>query len=84
MRWLHPAASVIALACTLVLCLKLRSRLGNTVLALVAAQLLLGAADVLLLAPTWMQVIHLLGADIFWIALVAACASILAPQTTSS
>jgi cytochrome c oxidase assembly protein subunit 15 len=82
MRWLHPAASVMALACALTLCLKLRSRLGNTVLGLVAAQLLLGAADVLLLAPTWMQVLHLLGADIYWIALVAACASVIAPETS--
>ncbi len=82
MRWLHPAASMIALACALILCLKLRSRLGNTVLALVAAQLLLGAADVLLLAPTWMQVLHLLGADIYWIALVVACASVIAPETS--
>jgi cytochrome c oxidase assembly protein subunit 15 len=82
MRWLHPAASVLALACALTLCLKLQSRLGNTVLALVAAQLLLGAADVLLLAPTWMQVVHLLGADIYWIALVAACASVIAPETS--
>jgi len=82
MRWLHPAASVIALACALMLCLRLRSRLGNTVLTLVAAQLLLGAADVLLLAPTWMQVLHLLGADIYWIALVAACASVIAPETS--
>jgi cytochrome c oxidase assembly protein subunit 15 len=82
MRWLHPAASAIALACALMLCLKLRSRLGNTVLALVAAQLLLGALDVLLLAPTWMQVLHLLGADIYWIALVAACASVIAPESS--
>jgi cytochrome c oxidase assembly protein subunit 15 len=82
MRWLHPAASVIALASALMLCVKLRSRLGNTVLALVAAQLLLGAADVLLLAPTWMQVLHLLGADIYWIALVTACASVIGPQTS--
>jgi cytochrome c oxidase assembly protein subunit 15 len=84
MRWLHPAASVVALVCALLLCLRLRSRLGNVVLALVAAQLLLGAADVLLLAPTWMQVLHLLGADIYWIALVATCSSVIAPSTTSS
>ncbi|HKO18145.1 MAG TPA: hypothetical protein VJU82_04590, partial [Acidobacteriaceae bacterium] len=30
----------------------------------------LGAADVLLLAPAWMQLLHLLGADLYWVALV--------------
>jgi cytochrome c oxidase assembly protein subunit 15 len=33
---------------------------------------------VLLLAPQWMQILHLLGADLFWIALV-----ILAGETFS-
>jgi hypothetical protein len=36
---------------------------------------------VLLLAPTWMQVAHLLGADVYWIALVAVCADAIAPLT---
>jgi cytochrome c oxidase assembly protein subunit 15 len=79
MRWLHPAAAIIALSCAIWIALQLRSKLGNLVVGLVCAQLLLGAADVLLLAPTWLQVIHLLGADLYWIALVVACASILAP-----
>jgi cytochrome c oxidase assembly protein subunit 15 len=80
MRWLHPASALIALACAIWLALQVRSALGRLVLGLIAAQLFLGAADVLLLAPTWMQVLHLLGADLYWIALVAACASVLAPQ----
>jgi cytochrome c oxidase assembly protein subunit 15 len=36
----------------------------------VVMQVVLGVADVLLLAPTWLQILHLLGADLFWIALV--------------
>jgi cytochrome c oxidase assembly protein subunit 15 len=40
------------------------------VLLLLALQYLLGVADVALLAPTWMQMTHLLGADLLWIALV--------------
>jgi cytochrome c oxidase assembly protein subunit 15 len=43
-------------------------------------QVVLGVADVLLLAPTWMQVVHLLGADIYWIALVGLAADLLWPQ----
>jgi len=49
------------------------------VVGFVGIQLLLGAADVLLLAPTWLQVLHLLGADLYWIALIVACATVLAP-----
>jgi cytochrome c oxidase assembly protein subunit 15 len=80
MRWLHPAAAVVGLACAIWLSLHLRNTLGKLVLALIAAQFVLGTADVLLLAPTWMQVLHLLGADIYWVALVAACSLILFPR----
>lgn len=79
MRWVHPATALIGLACAIWLAAQLRSSLGRWVLALIAAQLALGAADVLLLAPTWMQILHLLGADLYWIALVAACTTVIAP-----
>jgi cytochrome c oxidase assembly protein subunit 15 len=46
-------------------------------------QLVLGVGDVLLLAPTWMQVLHLLGADLYWIALVALAADVLWPSPTA-
>jgi heme a synthase len=36
----------------------------------------LGLADVLLLAPVWMQIAHLLGADLLWIALVVLTARV--------
>lgn len=49
---------------------RMRSRLSNVVAALLALQFVLGIGDVLLLAPTWMQVVHLLGADLYWVALV--------------
>jgi cytochrome c oxidase assembly protein subunit 15 len=84
MRWLHPAAAVIGLACAIWLSLHLRSRLGKLLLALIAAQFVLGAADVLLLAPTRMQVLHLLGGDLYWIALVAACSLVLLPRQQST
>jgi cytochrome c oxidase assembly protein subunit 15 len=79
MRWLHPATALIALSCAIWIAFQLRSRLGKLVVTLVGAQIVLGAADVLLLAPTWLQVLHLLGADLYWIALVVACATVLAP-----
>jgi cytochrome c oxidase assembly protein subunit 15 len=84
MRWLHPATAIIALSCAIWIALQLRSKLGQMVVGLVCLQILLGAADVLLLAPTWLQVLHLLGADLYWIALVVACATILAPNHAAS
>ena len=83
-RWLHPAAALIGLACAVWVASKLRGKLGRWVLGLIAAQLILGVADVLLLAPTWMQLLHLLGADLYWIALVAACVTVLAPAPRAS
>ena len=79
MRWLHPAAALIGVICVAWLCLRVRSKVARWVVALLVLQLVLGAGDVLLLAPTWMQILHLLGADLYWIALVALCADVLAP-----
>jgi len=84
MRWLHPATAIIALSCAIWIALQIRSRLGQLVVGLVCLQLLLGAANVLLLAPTWLQVLHLLGADLYWIALVIACAAVLAPAKSAA
>lgn len=80
MRWIHPASAIIGVACAIWLALKLRGSLARWVLGLISLQLVLGAVDVLLLAPTWIQVLHLFGADLYWITLVAACATVLAPQ----
>jgi cytochrome c oxidase assembly protein subunit 15 len=48
-------------------------RLAQGVIATVAAQLLAGIVNLLLLAPIGMQLIHLLLADLLWIVLVALC-----------
>jgi len=77
MRWIHPAAAVVGLVCVVWLVMKMRSRLGWIVAALLGLQFVLGIADVLLLAPTWIQIVHLLGADMYWIALVCLAAEAL-------
>lgn len=46
--------------------------------AIFFVQLILGAINVLLLAPVWMQLVHLLVADILWIAFVLMSAAALA------
>jgi len=78
-RWLHPTLGFLAGAfiCWLIFTSAWKGRnrkLAAGVIALLILQYLLGFADVALLAPTWMQIIHLLGADMLWIALVVLTA----------
>lgn len=78
-RWLHPTMGFLAGAfiCWLIFTSAWRGRnrgLAGGVLALLVLQYLLGFADLALLAPTWMQVVHLLGADLLWIALIVLTA----------
>jgi len=79
MRWMHPAAAAVSFCCVLWMVLRVRSTLGWIVTGLLGLQVLLGLVDVLLLAPTWMQVVHLLGADLYWIALVALASELIWP-----
>ena len=55
------------------------------VLMLLAAQYVLGVLDVVLLAPVWLQIAHLLGADMLWAALVVLTARLtLQPAETET
>ncbi|MGP0070445.1 MAG: COX15/CtaA family protein [Bryobacteraceae bacterium] len=78
LRVVHPALAVLA-ACYFagVSAAVLRStqssvarKLAIAVLILAAVQLSAGAINLLLLAPVWMQITHLLLADLVWISLV--------------
>lgn len=72
LRWIHP---VLAVATAGYLWL-LSGRIDPdgapavAVRGLVAVQVVAGVANVALLAPLWMQVVHLLLADLVWIAFV--------------
>ena len=78
LRLLHPALAVATSLVMIALALKLpRRRPGprvaspaRLVLGLVVVQLAAGALNVLLLAPIWLQLVHLLLADLLWIAFV--------------
>ncbi|MHB1021242.1 MAG: COX15/CtaA family protein [Acidobacteriaceae bacterium] len=78
LRWVHPASAFVAGIFVLWLVVRglaptasARIRtLSFTVAGLLIFQILLGFIDVLLLAPTWMQIVHLLGANLYWIGLV--------------
>ncbi|MBZ5624752.1 MAG: COX15/CtaA family protein [Acidobacteriia bacterium] len=55
-----------------------------TLVACLGAQILAGVVNLLLLAPIWMQMVHLLLADLLWISLVLLCASVLAVRAESA
>jgi heme a synthase len=57
---------------------------GLRVAALLATQLAAGVLNWLLLAPVWLQIFHLLLADLLWIMLVLLCATMLAPDYSRS
>jgi len=83
MRWVHPAASLLAFVCVVALCWRTRTRIAFLVATLLCLQFILGIGDVLLLAPQWMQVLHLLGADLFWIALVILASESVRTKSTT-
>jgi heme a synthase len=83
-RWVHPAVSLIAGAFLLLLVFYgartvFHRRFSLTVAALLLVQYALGLADLTLLTPTSMQILHLLGADLLWISLVILTARLCMP-----
>jgi heme a synthase len=80
MRWVHPAATLIGFVCVILLAARVRTKLSRVVFWLLIIQVVLGIADILLLAPIWMQILHLLGADLYWVALVALAATVVWPS----
>ena len=88
LRGVHPVSAVVAAAFVLWLVGQARrvgaGGLAMLVLTLLGFQFVLGVGDVLLLAPTWMQILHLLGADLYWIALVTLAAGVVWPTTDAA
>jgi heme a synthase len=81
LRFLHPVTAVIAgvFICWLLLRSVPRPKerqLAIGVLSLLTLQCVLGIADVVLLAPLWLQITHLFVADLLWITLVVLAARI--------
>jgi len=74
LRVVHPVLAVVGgaiLLATAVTAMRSgRSRMGPILAALVFLQLAAGVLNIALLAPVWMQILHLLLADLLWIALV--------------
>jgi heme A synthase len=83
-RFYHPTMAVAAFIFVVGVVLWLRPRVGPTsrrhgltVLAIFGVQLLLGAVNVFLKAPVWLQLLHLGAADLLWVFLVLMTAEAL-------
>lgn len=81
MRWMHPVAAVLALLAGVALCRHLSRAGAWWIGGLLALQIGLGLLDMVALTPVVLQVLHLLGADLFWIALVATCSDLIFAET---
>src|SRR5271168_504913 len=87
LRGIHPVSAVVAAVFVFWLMAQAKraslGRLAGLVLGLLGFQFALGLADVLLLAPVWMQILHLLGADLYWVSLVVLAAAVVWPNYTA-
>lgn len=80
LRTIHPVLAVMAVvylgAIVWQIVGKNRSarRIARVLVVLLGVQLLAGSINVLLLAPVWLQLVHLLLADLIWIAYIVIAA----------
>ena len=88
LRFLHPAIAIIGAAYVIWLfavCALRRSgvlrRFAIALFLLIVLQVSLGILNVLLLAPIWLQITHLLVGDLFWVVLVLVSDQALRTQT---
>lgn len=87
LRLLHPVLAFAGAALLLYLVARVRAvgdrtarRWATALNWLVLVQLAVGSLNVALYAPAWMQVLHLLVADLLWIALFLTCVTALAAE----
>ena len=83
LRFLHPmAASIGAMYIVWLIQKSLRNRGPSSSQVVMLAtvligQIALGALNVMLLVPVWLQIVHLLVAELFWVMVVLASATLL-------
>ncbi|HTK41273.1 MAG TPA: COX15/CtaA family protein [Gemmatimonadales bacterium] len=90
LRVLHPALAVAVGLYLIVLATSAAAQRGRVVKrlawavgGLVVTQWLAGLTNIALLAPVWLQLVHLLLADLLWIALVLLGAAALAQEASA-
>ena len=90
LRWFHPFLAMIAGAWLCIYALRVEARLprakpyARTLLTLVGLQTGAGVLNLLLLAPVWMQILHLLLADVVWVAVVLLAGYALQESVTAA
>lgn len=92
LRSLHPFIAIgsgvlllgLATYAPLVRASRTVSRLSRALTIAYLVQLGLGAANVMLLAPTWLQLLHLLSADVVWVLLVLVATEALGERDSLS
>jgi heme A synthase len=89
LRVLHPVIAIATAAIVIAVAARLPRAAGapgirRTLVGLTLLQIGLGIANVLLLAPVWLQLVHLLAADGIWIAFVLLSAASLAATTPAA
>jgi heme A synthase len=86
-RMLHPLVAFVSacyigwVICALSIQQRHFSRKAMLLIILLVAQLAIGATNVFLLAPIWLQILHLLVADVLWITLVLTSADLALDRT---
>ena len=85
LRVLHPFIASAAGMFIAITAARFRgqSRFADAVITLVMLQIAAGGLNLVLLAPVWMQIVHLLIADLLWIALILLSASLLEQSLAS-
>lgn len=85
LRVIHPIIAVLVGTYLIILSIwvqgsdgSMTQKLARALRALVVVQIIAGGINILLLAPVWMQIVHLLLADLVWILMVLYAASALA------
>ena len=82
-RILHPVIALIGGGLVLTVAYRIMTsnpnrpkarKLGLSLAVLVLTQWFLGLTNLVLLAPTWLQIVHLLVADLVWMSLILAAA----------
>ncbi len=93
LRFIHPSLALVVGAYVLLTASYVSNflrptarvkRLCATLITLVLLQLCVGLLNVYLLAPIWLQLLHLLLADLLWLALVLTAAAALAQTDTQA
>lgn len=87
LRIYHPAIAIVAGLLAVRVATRLAEtrpgrveRLSRLITVLVVGQLALGTVNALLAAPVWIQIVHLLVADLLWMGIVVLAADVLAPS----